>query len=67
MTARLYVLARNTTESRDFTDSKVYQLGTQFGGAVQYANNGSAFNDKYKRHVFQTSVRLNNPSGRREQ
>ena len=67
MAARLYVLARNTTESRDFTDSKVYQLGNQFGGAAQYANNGSAFNDKYKRHVFQTSVRLNNPAGRREQ
>lgn len=72
MAMRLNVLARNTTASRDHVDSKVYTLGLDFAGGNQCARDANnddtceAFNDSFKRHVYQTSVRLNNPSGRRE-
>lgn len=55
---KLYVLARNRDASVGYTDSKTYTLGT--------AGTLPAFNDHYKRHVFSTSVRLTNISGRRE-
>lgn len=54
---KLHVLARAETPSPEYTDTKTYVLG----GATL-----GPFNDKYKRHVFSTSVRLNNVSGRRE-
>ena len=55
--AKLYVLARADTVSPGYTDSKTYALGTTSLGP---------FNDGFKRHVFSTTVRLNNISGRRE-
>lgn len=54
---RIHVLARAETPSIEYTDTKTYVLG----GATM-----GPFNDKYKRHVFSTTVRLNNVSGRRE-
>jgi type IV pilus assembly protein PilW len=54
---RLHILARAETPSVDHTDTKAYTLG---------ATTFPAFNDKFKRHVFSTTVRLNNVSGRRE-
>jgi prepilin-type N-terminal cleavage/methylation domain-containing protein len=54
---RLYVLARNRENTVGYTDGKTYTLGTTTLGP---------FNDQYKRHVFSTSVRLTNISGRRE-
>jgi type IV pilus assembly protein PilW len=72
MSVRLNVLARNSSESRDHTDVKVYQLGLDDDGSARCARDENAdgtceaFGDKYKRHVYQTSVRLNNPAGRRE-
>jgi type IV pilus assembly protein PilW len=54
---KLYVLARNRDTSPGHTDTKAYTLGSV---AVAAANDG------YKRHVFQTTVRLANISGRRE-
>lgn len=72
---RLNVLARNSSESRDHTDTKVYVLGMNDDGTdrcardeVPLGGDGTceAFGDRYKRHVYQTSVRLNNPAGRRE-
>jgi len=54
---KFFVLARSTATTPGWTDSKSYQLaGTTYG----------PFNDQYKRHVFSSSVRLNNVSGRRE-
>lgn len=69
---KINLLARNTNTSPDQVDSKVYTLGLKADGAVKCAwdpgNTGTcaAFGDNYKRHVYQTSVRLNNPAGRRE-
>lgn len=54
---KLYVLVRSTVATRGYTDQKTYQLGST---TVAVANDG------FKRHVFGTTVRLVNPSGRRE-
>ena len=54
---KLYVLARNLEATTGYKDTKSYQLG---------ATNFPAVNDGFKRHVFSTSVRLVNPSSRRE-
>jgi len=53
---RIHVLARNLEETKGYTDTKSYQLGE-----TTVSGSGA-----YKRHVFSTTVRLVNPSGRRE-
>jgi type IV pilus assembly protein PilW len=55
---RVYVLARSREPTNGYTDTKAYQLGAS--GAV------GPFNDGFKRHVYATTVRLINVSGRRE-
>ena len=55
---KVHLLARNLEPTPGYTDSKAYQLG---------ATAVAAANDPYKRHVFSTTVRLVNVSGRREQ
>lgn len=57
MAVRIFLLARNTDVTPGYNDTKVYNMGT--------ANVGP-FNDAYKRHAYQTVVRLTNPAGRRE-
>lgn len=57
---KMYLLARNLDESRDYTDTKSYTLG--ISGTT--ANVVAAANDHYKRHVFQSQVVLRNPAGR---
>jgi type IV pilus assembly protein PilW len=57
ISARVYVLARNTDASSDFTDDKSYTLGTALVPAA---------NDRFKRHAYASEVRLMSPSGRRE-
>jgi len=53
---KLYVLVRGQDESQGYTDTKAYSLaGTTMG----------PFNDGYKRHVYVTTVRLPNITGRR--
>jgi type II secretory pathway pseudopilin PulG len=54
---RIHVLARNEKATAGYTDSKTYQLGDITMGP---------FGDGFKRHVFSSTVRLANPSGRRE-
>jgi type IV pilus assembly protein PilW len=54
---KVHVLARNLEKSPGYSDSKTYQLG---GTPFAPADAG------YKRHVFSTTIRLVNPSGRRE-
>jgi type IV pilus assembly protein PilW len=54
---KVYVLARSLETSPDYTDTKTYALGSTTLGP---------FNDKFKRHVFSTTVRINNVAGRRE-
>jgi type IV pilus assembly protein PilW len=56
---KVHLLARNLEPTPGYTDSKAYRLGE--------ATAIDAANDPYKRHVFSTTVRLVNVSGRREQ
>lgn len=55
--AKLYLLARNTEGTAGYTDTKTYTLG---------ALGVPAFNDRFKRHVFATDIRIMNPAERRE-
>ena len=54
---KLYVLARADKVSPGYNDTKTYALGSTTLGP---------FNDGFKRHVFSTTVRVNNVSSRRE-
>ncbi len=60
---KLNILVRNTKRSQGYTDRKTYALGSKADGTV---NLFGPYNDGFKRHVFQTVVRLDNPSGRKE-
>ena len=62
---KLYVLARSRDESPGYTDTKKYCLGEPLADG-SCAQEVPAANDHFKRHVFTTSVRLINVSGRRE-
>ncbi|MFZ6048045.1 PilW family protein [Pseudomonas sp. CR3202] len=55
--ARIYLLVRTLETSSGHSDSKTYKLGATTVGP---------FSDGFKRHVYSTTVRLNNVSGRRE-
>jgi len=57
VTVKLYVLARALQTTQQHTDTKTYSLGSTTLGP---------FNDKFKRHIFSTAVRLLNISARRE-
>lgn len=64
---KLYVLARSRDATPGYTDTKVYCLGEPAAdGSCPASNTIAAANDSFKRHVFTTSMRLNNVSGRRE-
>lgn len=54
---KLYVLVRSQVATPGYVDQKSYSLG---GATV------GPFSDGFKRHVFSSTVRLNNVSGRRE-
>ncbi|MES2503238.1 MAG: PilW family protein [Pseudomonadota bacterium] len=54
---KIYVLARAETVTSGYADSKTYTLGNTTLGP---------FNDGFKRHVFSTTIRVNNVSSRRE-
>lgn len=58
VTVRLHILSRNLEPTGGHTDTKSYMLGGDLAIA--------ATNDAYKRHVFTSTVRLVNPSSRRE-
>lgn len=60
---KLNLLARNTTKSSDFEDTKTYVLGLNASGNSQVLG---PFNDGYRRHAYQTLVRLINVATRRE-
>ena len=57
VSVKLHLLARNLEPTAGYSDTKAYTVGPL---AVPAAN------DTYKRHVFSTTVRLVNPSSRRE-
>lgn len=54
---KLHVLVRSSSTSLDYTDDKSYALANTTLGP---------FNDHYKRHIYTTTVRLNNVSARRQ-
>ncbi|MDA8127780.1 MAG: PilW family protein [Betaproteobacteria bacterium] len=56
---RIYVLARNLEPTAGYTDKKTYVLGDP-------SYTMGPFNDHFKRHVYSTTVRLVNPSSRRD-
>ena len=57
VTARIHLLARNTSVTQGHTDTRSYTLGDK---AVP------ATDDKFKRHVYSTSAQFINPSRRRQ-
>jgi type IV pilus assembly protein PilW len=59
---KLHVLARSLEPTPGYLDSKTYTLGD----LTINAGTMSAAQQRYKRHVFSTTVRLTNISGRRE-
>ncbi|MDO9101461.1 MAG: PilW family protein [Candidatus Nitrotoga sp.] len=67
VSVRLNVIARNTEPTAGYTNTNTYTLG-QVGTFGPFANVVIGGIDKggYKRHVFTQTVRLINPSGRRE-
>jgi type IV pilus assembly protein PilW len=59
ISARIYVLARNTSPTAGYTDDKTYTLaGFSFTPSTAQAS--------YKRHVYSSEVRIVNQAGRRE-
>jgi len=54
---KLYVLIRSEQQTLGYQDTKTYTLGSTTLGP---------FNDGYKRHLFQQTIRLQNVSSRRE-
>lgn len=71
MSVKVSILARNPGETQDYTDTKVYALGLNAALGAQCASAAgdgtcAPFNDRYKRHVYQSAVRLNNVASRRE-
>lgn len=63
VSVRVYVLVRNIDITAGYTDTKTYTLGMKADGTP---NTVGPFGDHFKRHVYTSVVRLNNPSGRRE-
>lgn len=60
---KLHILARNTQSSTGFSDTRTYVLGQKADGSD---NVFGPYNDAYKRHAYNTVVRLNNVAGRFE-
>ena len=61
VTARVFLLARNTESSTAYTDTKTYSLGSV--AALTWT---PPANNSYKRHAYSSEVRLVNLSSRRE-
>jgi type IV pilus assembly protein PilW len=58
---KISILARNITVTPGYIDSKVYLLGSNADGTD---NTVGPLGDGYKRHTYESLVRLNNTSGR---
>lgn len=72
---KVSILARNLNTTRDYVNSKVYSLGRNAAGTAQcalftdptdFTSACAAFDDGFRRHVYQTAIRLTNPAVRRE-
>lgn len=61
MAVKIFLLARNTEISADYTDAKTYCLASD--GCV--SSGTLSFGDHYKRHVYVATARANNIANRR--
>lgn len=61
VSAKINILARNTKATRGYVNNNTYTLGLTAAGA---SNNVVIGGDSFKRHAYQSVVRLNNPAGR---
>ncbi len=59
VSVQVHVLARNLETSPGYTDAKTYTLGT--ASPITLTPGGS-----YRRHIYGSLVRINNPAGRRD-
>jgi type IV pilus assembly protein PilW len=66
VSAKIYLLMRDRDVSYGFKDTKTYCLGEPNPDGTCPAASQYTPNDNYKRHLFITSVRVVNVSGRRE-
>lgn len=65
VSAKLHLLARSVDSSRDVSDTRTYQLGTDTAGATfTFTPAGTAQN--FRRHLYSATVRLTNAALRRE-
>ncbi|MDO8413792.1 MAG: PilW family protein [Gallionellaceae bacterium] len=68
VSARIFLLARNTEITNGFTDTKTYSMdsvGNQTDPCSGFSGTQLTTCRSYKRHAYQSVVRLNNPAGRR--
>ena len=59
---KVYVVARSRERTPGYTDDKSYSVGL----AGVWPFDPDAFDPEFKRHVYSTTIRLHNVSGRRE-
>jgi type IV pilus assembly protein PilW len=66
ISAKIYLLARNTEPTRGFTDDKTYNLGSAAATDNITVPAATGANAQFKRHVYAAAVFMVNPAGRRE-
>jgi type IV pilus assembly protein PilW len=66
VSVKIYLLMRDRDTTPGFTDTKTYCLGEPNPDGTCPTASQYAPNDNYKRHLFNTSIRIINVSGRRE-
>lgn len=65
VTVKVFLITRDSQPTQGYTDTKTYPVATNtsFGGTgILYG----PYNDAYKRHAYDTQIRLENMSSRRE-
>ena len=62
VSVQLHVLARNLETSPGYTDTKTYTIGIDSAGNPLTVAPGGGF----RRHIYTSLVRLNNPAGRKD-
>jgi Tfp pilus assembly protein PilW len=63
---RIYALVRDRDTSPGYQDAKTYCIGEPAADGTCPVASQYTPNDSYKRHLFVTTIRINNVSGRRE-
>ena len=70
VSAKIFLIARNPEKTPGFTDTKVYPVATPITSASGVSLNGTGltytFGDSYRRHAYNSEIRLQNLSSRRE-